>query len=178
MDKTTSNEAYGTAKRWVFVVKALNQPGTLTAAASVFSNRGVSLEGILGSGIHAETVEDGRMLFCFWATVEKKELLLRSLQRLPSIAHVADYLYEDNRIRAIAIVKLAPPGDGEAGAPPSQPDIHLPDLGQTLHVETIEKGADFTLLLISGAPEVVKSVIQAFRKQQQLSDVVMSVITV
>jgi len=38
-------------QRWVFVVRALNRPGTVTAAAAVFSNRGVSLEGILGSGI-------------------------------------------------------------------------------------------------------------------------------
>ncbi|MEM6451071.1 MAG: hypothetical protein AAF703_12230, partial [Cyanobacteria bacterium P01_D01_bin.105] len=70
----------GANRRWVFVAQALNQSGTLTAAAAVFSNRGVSLEGILGSGIDTATAEDGRLLFSFQATEEKMALLKRSLQ--------------------------------------------------------------------------------------------------
>ena len=60
-----------TRQRWMFVVCALNQPGTLTAAATVFSNRGVSLEGFLGSGIDSSTIENGRLLFSCRATPQK-----------------------------------------------------------------------------------------------------------
>ncbi len=66
-------------QRWVFVVKALDQPGTLTAAASVFSNRGISLEAVLGSGIASTVIEDGRLILSFRATKRKQEMLLRAL---------------------------------------------------------------------------------------------------
>ena len=155
----------GAAQRWVFVVKALNQPGTLTAAASVFSNRGVSLEGILGSGIHGNTLEDGRILFCFRATVEKKALLQRSLERLPSINHVAAYHYEDDRIRAIAVVKLSSASSWQNTA-------------TGLKTEEIEKHADYRLLLLNGGPKEVRSAVDGFREQAVLLDVLMSVITV
>jgi len=36
-------------ERWVFVIKVQDRPGTLTAIASVFSSRGVSVDNTLGS---------------------------------------------------------------------------------------------------------------------------------
>ncbi|MFK8183432.1 MAG: hypothetical protein AB8B99_08655 [Phormidesmis sp.] len=152
-------------RRWIFVAQALNQSGTLTAAASVFSNRGVSLEGILGSGIDTATAEDGRLLFSFRATEEKMGLLKRSLQRLPSIFKVTAYPYEDERLRAIAIAKLIPTADLK---------LH----SQGLSTETILTEETSVLLFISGKTEAVETAIAHFRSQQQLQDVVMSTITV
>ena len=154
-------------QRWIFVAQALNQPGTLTAAASVFSNRGVSLEGILGSGIDTNTAEDGRVLFSFRATEPKKDLLLRSLQRLPNILKVTAYAYEDNRLRAVAIAKLNPTAQE-----------HLHSHLDTLHTETIATEENAVLLLIVGNVSAVENAIAHFRAQQQLQDVTMSTITV
>lgn len=152
-------------RRWIFVAQALNQSGTLTAAASVFSNRGVSLEGILGSGIDTATAEDGRLLFSFRATEEKMGLLKRSLQRLPSIFKVTAYPYEDERLRAIAIAKLTSTANL---------DHHTTNLS----TEIILQEENSILLLLSGKTKAVESAIAYFREQQQLTDVVMSTITV
>jgi len=157
-------DAQEPVQRWIFVAQALNQSGTLTAAASVFSNRGVSLEGILGSGIDTETATDGRLLFSFRATALKKDLLLRSLQRLPNIFKVTAYSYEDERLRAIAIAKLAPDASLEAV--------------ETLHTEIILKEESSVLLMMSGGTGAVEGVIAHFRNQRHLQDVVMSTIIV
>ncbi len=150
--------------RWMFVIRALNHPGTLTAAAAVFSNRGVSLEGFLGSGIDTTTIEDGRLLFSFRATLAKRDLLKRSLERLPSIFQVDAYLYDDQRLRAIAIAKLTLKAQIEAT--------------EHLYIETIMCTEDSRLLLLSGETGVVESAISDLRQQRQLEDVVMSAITV
>ncbi|MGD1899823.1 MAG: hypothetical protein ACFB16_23110 [Phormidesmis sp.] len=165
-NKAYENNAENNAheNRWMFVVQALNKPGTLTDAAAVFSNRGVSLEGFLGSGIDTNTVEDGRLLFSFRATLAKQAVLKRSLERLPSIFKVDAYTYDDKRLRAIAVAKLSP-----------ETQIQTVD---NLHTETIEQTADTLLLLLSGRTTVVESAIAHFRQQQQLQDVVMSAITV
>ncbi|MEM9152493.1 MAG: hypothetical protein AAGB19_18835 [Cyanobacteria bacterium P01_F01_bin.3] len=154
-----------TSHRWMFVVHALNQPGTLTAAATVFSNRGVSLEGILGSGIDASTIENGRLLFSFRATPQKQALLKRSLERLPTISKVNAYEYEDDRLRAIAIAKLLP-------------ETQVIDGDDVLHIEMIHRSEKSLLLLLSGTTTAVEGAIAYFREQQQLKDVVMSAITV
>jgi acetolactate synthase small subunit len=157
------------SRRWVFVVRALNKPGTLTAAAAVFSNRGVSLEGILGSGISTTTAEDGRMLFSFWATEPKQDLLKRSLERLPSIFKVAAYDYEDPRLRAIAVAKVIPKASLHKAFGRDSED---------LYVETISRSETSVLLLLSGGTIAVEDAIALLRQQQQLKDVVMSAITV
>ncbi len=150
--------------RWMFVIRALNHPGTLTAAAAVFSNRGISLEGFLGSGIDTTTVEDGRLLFSFRATQAKRDLLKRSLERLPSIFRVDAYPYSDPRLRAIAIAKLILEAQVEAT--------------DSLTIESILCTEESRLLLLSGVPQIVEGAIAQLRQQRQLIDVVMSAITV
>lgn len=152
-------------RRWVFVVRALDKSGTLTAAAAVFSNRGVSLEGILGSGIDTNSLGDGRLLFSFRATEEKQDLLKRSLERLPHIFQVTAYPYEDKRLRAIAVAKLVP-------------EARLNRDTEELYVETISRSKASSLLLLSGGTRAVEEAIAHFREHQQLKDVVMSTITV
>lgn len=151
-------------QRWVFVVRALDKPGTLTATAAAFSNRGVSLESILASGIAPTTLEDGRLILIFRATSEKKALLQRTLERLSIIFQVDAYTYEDERLRAIAVAKLSPTA---VIAPPqnySVEDIATTDTGQTV--------------MLTGAPPLIETAISELRDQGHLQDVVMSYITV
>ena len=152
-------------QRWVFVVQSLNKPGTLTAAAAVFSNRGVSLEGVLGSGIDSTTVDGGRILFCFRATEPKQAMLKRAIERLSSIFQVDAYAYEDERLRVIAVAKLTP-------------EARVGNDSEELYVETISRDSAASLLLLSGRATAVEAAIADFREQQQLQDVVISAITV
>ena len=156
-------------ERWVFVVRVLDKPGTLTAAAAVFSNRGISLGGILGSGIGSPAIGDGRLIFSFQATAQKQALLYRALERLPSVFQVDAYAYDDERLRAIAIAKLAL--NSQTG-----PAILNDDDG--FSIETMTQTATERMVMLNGTPPVVEGAIAQFRQQHQLNDVVMSYIAV
>ncbi|MBD2462563.1 hypothetical protein H6G89_16075 [Oscillatoria sp. FACHB-1407] len=152
-------------QRWVFVVQALDKPGVLTATASVFSNRGVSLEGILGSGIAATTAEDARLILSFRAVERKKDLLLRALQRLAKVIHVEAYLYTDPRLRAIAIARV----------------VNLDNLGlntDSLQTELISQTPEGTTVLFTGSTTAVETAVATLRQNRVLIDVVGSAIAV
>jgi acetolactate synthase small subunit len=152
-------------QRWIFVVRALDRPGTLTAAAAVFSNRGVSLEGILGSGIAPNTVEDGRLIFSFRATESKQALLKKALARLSSVFQVDAYPYEDERLRAIAVAKLSQ-------------KVKLANDDDDYFVETIAQTECDRMVMLTGTPPAVDNAIDQFRDQGHLKDVVMTYIAV
>lgn len=152
-------------QRWVFVVRALDKPGTLTAAAAVFSNRGISLEGVLGSGIAPTTVEDGRLIFSFQATEAKQALLKKALERLPSVFQVDVYCDDDEHLRAIAIARLSLQGK-------------LANDDDGYSVETIAQTETERLVMLTGVPLAVEAVLEEFRQQGVLLDVVMSYIAV
>lgn len=151
-------------QRWVFVVKVLNKSGALTATASVFSNRGVSLQAILGSGIAANTEEDGRLVFSFQATHRKKEMLQRVLERLSKVTQIDAYRYDDPKLRAIAVVK-ARPLDGI-------------DWDTSVQTETISQTESSQTVLLTGATLAVEQMIETLRQRSQLVDVVMATIAV
>jgi acetolactate synthase small subunit len=165
MAKTGSTALNDTNERWIFVVRVLDQPGTMTAAAAVFSNRGISLEGILGSGIGSTTVGDGRLILSFCATLKKQALLYRALERLPSVFKVDAYAYEDERLRAIAIAKLTLTGK-------------LPQDDDRYSVETLAQNGAERMVMLKGTPPAVEGAIAQFRQQNQLNDVVMSYIAI
>ncbi len=152
-------------QRWIFVVRALDRPGTLTAAAAVFSNRGVSLEGILGSGIAPNTVEDGRLIVSFQATEPKQALLRKALERLSSVFQVDAYSYEDERLRAIAVAKLGQ-------------NVKLAHDDDDYFVETIAQTEGDRMVMLTGTPLAVDNAIAQFREQGVLKDVVMTYIAI
>ena len=151
-------------QRWVFVVRALDKPGTLTATAAAFSHRGVSLESILASGIAPTTLEDGRLILIFRATAEKKALLQRTLERLSIILQVEAYTYDDDRLRAIAVAKL-------------NSAVTMPT-SDRLSVEKIAQTDSGHIVMLTGTPPMVETAISELRDHGQLKDVVMSYITV
>ncbi|HIK45773.1 MAG TPA: ACT domain-containing protein [Leptolyngbyaceae cyanobacterium M65_K2018_010] len=152
-------------QRWLFVVRALDKPGTLTAAAAVFSNRGISLEGILGSGMGPGTAADGRLIFSFQATEAKQALLQKALERLPSVFQVRAYHYDDERLRAIAVAKLSQ-------------RVKLTNDDESYFVETIAQTSRDRMVMLTGSPLAVEAAVDQFRQQGHLKDVVMSYITV
>ncbi|MBW4464186.1 MAG: ACT domain-containing protein [Pegethrix bostrychoides GSE-TBD4-15B] len=150
-------------QRWVFVVRCLDQSGVLSAVASVFANRGVSLEAILGSGIAATRAEDGRLILSFRATERKKDMLRRVLERLSAILQVAAYRHDDPQLRAIAVVKLLHPEQADLSA---------------VLAETISQTAEAQTLLLTGSTVAIETVVQQLRQQELLLDLVMTAVTV
>ncbi|NJK99119.1 MAG: ACT domain-containing protein [Spirulinaceae cyanobacterium RM2_2_10] len=153
-----------TEQRWVFVVRALDKPGTLAAAAAVFSQRGVSLESILGSGI-SSTGADGRLVFSLRATARKQALLQRVVGRLAAVSQVEVYAYDDLRLRAIAVVRTA------ATTP-------LPLDAAEARLETISRTEQERILLLTGSTTAVESALGILREQGSLCDVVTAAIAI
>lgn len=152
-----------TEPRWVFVVKALDKSGVLTATASIFSNRGVSLEAILGSGIAATTTEDARLILSFRSSERKQEMLLRALGRLSAVLSVDVYAYDDPRLRAIAVAKL------------TTSEV-LNDFSSPVQQEVISETQDSITLLLTGSTSNVERLITHLRTKSVLLDVVVAAI--
>lgn len=149
--------------RWVFVVKAKDQPGALTAASGVFSNRGVSLETISGSG-GSLTRTASRITLSFRATERKKTMLLRALERLSAVLQVECYAYESPKLRAIAVVRVSSNArDWEASE---------------VQTEVVSEGNGTQTLLLTGATSTIEPVIEQLRDRGALLDVAVSVMAV
>ena len=150
-------------QRWVFVVKAQDKPGALTAAASVFSNRGVSLDTILGSGMTPVEAEGGRIVLSFCANEHRKDMLLRVLQRLSSILQVQAYPYSSPELRAIGVIRV---------------DAKVDVSASEVQIEIISNQGDSKSILVTGGPPAVETMIESLREQNALLDVVITVMAV
>lgn len=150
-------------QRWVFIVRVLDKPGALTATASVFSNRGVSLEAILGSGISSASATNGRLVISFQATERKQEMLQRALERLPLVLSVESFRYDDPQLRAIAIAKLK-----------SIVNLNLSDID--VQAETVSQQPGSSTVLFTGGMIALDTLIDQLRVDDELIDVVMSAI--
>ncbi|NEQ21951.1 MAG: hypothetical protein F6K28_22675 [Microcoleus sp. SIO2G3] len=151
-------------ERWVFVIKAQDKPGALTAAAGVFSNRGVSLETILGSGITSAGADGGRIVLSFRATEYKKDMLLRVLARLSAVQQVNCYAYSSAELRAIAVVRVS--GTDTAWE------------ASDVQTEIVSKGEDSQTMLLTGVTPAVERLIETLSEHNALLDVAMSVMAV
>ncbi len=100
--------------RWLFAVHAHDKPGALTAVASVFSNRGVSLRMILGTGGHAEP-EAGEIFLVFDASESGMTALRRVVERLAKVVDLRVFEWASPQLRMLALVRTDPLD--AAGAP-------------------------------------------------------------
>lgn len=152
-------------EHWVFVIKVQDKPGALTAIASVFSSRGVSVDTTLGSSAGASTEQVSTIVLSFRATERKKDTLLRTLQRLHQVLHVQAYPYSSRELRAIAIARL-------------KPDEKTDFATKGVQTEVISERGDSKTVLITGAPQAVDKVVQFLRERESLLDVATTVMAV
>ncbi len=152
-------------QRWVFVIKAQDKPGALTAAASVFSTRGVSLDTIAGGQMTGTGVDGGRIVLSFRATQRKQDMLLRVVERLSAVLQVDCYPYSSPELRAIAIVQVSTAAD---------PDWETIDV----QTEIISENNDSRRMLLTGSTSAVEQRVEMLREQNALLDVAMSVMAV
>lgn len=154
-------------QRWVFAIKAQDKPGALTATAGVFSNRGISLETTLCSGmtLASRDRDGGRIVLSFRATQRRKDMLLRTVERLSAVLQVDCYPYSSPQIRAIAVVRVS----STAGSDGETPDVQA---------EIISEGNESQTMLLSGSTLAVEQFVETLRERNVLLDVTMSVMAV
>ncbi|GIV16486.1 MAG: hypothetical protein KatS3mg022_1921 [Armatimonadota bacterium] len=152
-------------EHWVFVIKVQDKPGALTAIASAFSSRGVSLETTLGSSAASMLGAPSTIVLSFHATERKKETLWRTLSRLQQVLQVQAYPYGSRELRSIAIVRVAP-----------DEKMDLPTKG--LQTEIISERGDSKTLLITGSTQAVDKAVEMLRERGTLLDTVTTVMAV
>ena len=94
--------------RWLFAVTVRDRPGTLTAVASVFSNRGVSIQMLLGSTLSAAAGAGISLFFVFESSERRMNALLRTMSRLDNVTSVTPHAYESEALRAVAFAHVDP----------------------------------------------------------------------
>ncbi len=154
-----------TGERWVFVIKVHDKPGALTAIASVFSSRGVSVDTTLGSSSATVLDAPSTIVLSFRATERKKETLLRTIARLQHVQHVEAYPYSARELRSIAIARVTP-------------DEKTADLPRGVQAELISERGDSKTILLTGSTQAVDKVVQSMRERGALLDVVSTVMAV
>jgi acetolactate synthase small subunit len=152
-------------ERWVFVIKVQDKPGALTAIASVFSSRGVSLQTTLGSSATSTPDAPSTIVLSFRATERKKDTLLRTLSRLQQVTQVQAYPYGSRELRSIAITRVAP-----------EERMELPARG--IQTEIISERGDSKTMLITGSTQAVDKAVEALRERGTLLDAVTTVMAV
>jgi acetolactate synthase small subunit len=149
--------------RRVFIVKVQDAPGALTAIASVFSSRGVSLEMILGNGTLWGAESGGWIVLVFRSNERKQQTLLRTLQRLEKVQQVQAYPFDAPQLQAVAVARLDSCGSLDP----------LPECA-----EVVAKGEQECVLLFNGGAQTVADAIHAIKKTRVLRDVMVSVMAV
>lgn len=149
--------------RRVFIVRVQDTPGALTAIASVFSSRGVSLEMILGNGTLWGAESGGWIVVVFRSNDRKQQTLLRTLQRLEKVQEVQAHPFDAPELRAVALARI---DAGEKLEP-------LPECA-----EVVTQGEREIVLLFNGGAQTVVDTILAIRETRALRDVMVSVMAV
>lgn len=101
-------------KPWVFRVRASDRAGALTSIASAFSNRGISIDTVVGHSQHLTNSAEGSLVVIFRCTEEEKDTIARVLKRLSKVTSVAEHPYECTDLRKSALVRVSrrlTPGD-------------------------------------------------------------------
>ena len=94
-------------KHWVFRVHLADRAGALTSIASAFSNRGISLETVVGHGSAYTASHDGTVVATFWCTETEKDQIVRVVERLSKVLSLEEHPYDSESLRKSAICHVS-----------------------------------------------------------------------
>jgi acetolactate synthase small subunit len=153
-------------KHWVFRVHVADRAGALTSIASAFSNRGISIETVVGHGATYTTVHDGAVVVTFWCTEEEKNHIVRVVSRLAKVLYLEEYPYDSERLRKSALVHVSRrlrPRD-------------VAGRETFLTCELMGEERDVFTYFLAGSPSELDPILARFAKQKILLDIVYSVV--
>ena len=91
-------------KHWVIRAGIADRAGALTSIASAFSNRGISIETIVGHGTAFPGAPGGAVVVTFWCSQQDKDEIVRVVGRLSKVLTLAEHPYESESLRKSALV--------------------------------------------------------------------------
>jgi len=149
-------------KRWVFAARVLDKAGTVTATSSVFSNRGVSMQMLVGSTLQVAAGQGIPMFFVFEATDRRMNLLLRAMGRLARVIRVECHPYDSPLLRAVAFVHVT---RGSADDQANLPDVATEGTVAFTPIVCEEEHESWVLM---GLPADVEDCLQRLRSAERL----------
>ena len=154
-------------KHWVFRVHVADRAGALTSIASAFSNRGISIDTVVGHGHTLTSSRDGTVVVTFWCTKGEKDAIVRIVGRLSKVTALEEHPYESEILRKSALIdvtrRLTPR------------DVAGRETFLTCELIREERGV-YTYF-VAGSPYELDPVLTSFIEQGILTDVVYSIIS-
>jgi len=156
----------GEKKHWVFRVGVADRAGALTSIASAFSNRGISIETVVGHGTAYPGAPGGAVVVTFWCTEAEKEEIVRVVRRLSKVLSIQEHPYESERLRKSALVRVSR-------------RLRPPDVAGRetfLTCEPLGQRGDLHTYFLAGSPSELDPVLGRLAEEGVLRDIVFSVI--
>ncbi|HUU10945.1 MAG TPA: hypothetical protein VM431_10465 [Phycisphaerae bacterium] len=153
-------------KHWVFRVGVADRAGALTSIASAFSNRGISIETVVGHGSAYPGAPGGAVVVTFWCTEAEKRQIVRVVERLSKVLSLEERPYESEALRKSALVRVSRRLD--------PPDVAGREAFLTCELMGKVRGT-YTYFL-AGSPSELDPILGRFVEEGILKDIVFSVI--
>ena len=153
-------------KHWVFRVGLADRAGALTSIASAFSNRGISIDTVVGHGAAYGASHDGTLAVTFWCTEAEKDEIVRVVQRLSKVTHLEEHPYDSQSLRKSALLR--------ATRRLTPRDVAGRETFLTL--EPMKEERDSYTYFIAGPPSEFDPIVSRLAEEGILSDIIYSVV--
>jgi len=153
-------------KHWVFRVGVADRSGALTSIASAFSNRGISIETVVGHGTAYPGAPGGAVVATFWCTESEKDEIVRVVGRLSKVTSLEEHPYESESLRKSALIRVT-----RRLAPPD-----VAGRESFLTCEGVGEARGTYTYFLAGSPSELDPVLARFVAEGILTDIVYSVI--
>jgi hypothetical protein len=153
-------------KPFVFRVRVADRAGALTSIASSFSNRGISVDTVVGHSHYLTNSDEGTVVVTFRCTEEEKDTIARVLRRLSKVTSLTEHPYECKSLRKSAVVHVSrrlTPGD-------------VVGKQMFLTCEPIQQSENEGIYFLAGPAAELDPIVERFIKDGILKDVVYSVL--
>ncbi len=153
-------------QHWVFHLHVADRAGALTSIASAFSNRGISIETVVGHGASDSPTHDGAVVATVWCTEQEKDEIVRIVKRLSKVVSLEEHAYDSESLRKSALVyvtqRLTP--KDVAGRE------------TFLTCELMQERRDCFEYFLAGSPSELDPVLARLRRRGLIKDIVYSVL--
>ena len=153
-------------KHWVFRVGLADRAGALTSIASAFSNRGISIDTVVGHSAAYTTTHDGTVVVTFWCTEEEKNSIVRVVRRLSKVTTLEEHPYDSESLRKSALVHVTrrlTPRD-------------VAGRETFLTCELMKQDRGICTYFVAGSPSELDPILARLAEEGILSDIVYSVV--
>ena len=153
-------------KHWVFRVHVADRAGALTSIASAFSNRGISIDTVVGHGHTLTSTRDGTVVVTCRCTEDEKDVMVRTVRRLSKVLALEEHPYESEILRKSAVIDVTrrlTPGD-------------VAGRETFLTCELVEEKRGVLTYFVAGSPWELDPVIAGLIEKGILTDIVYSII--